>query len=77
MSFCSGMITGIGITGGEVPEVEVNAILIVASTGIILEVEAGLEAEAVVQVQVIAENGVEEDMTMRDADEVGLMKGTL
>lgn len=75
-----GMITRIGITGGAAPVevgVEVSVNLIVAGTGIILlEVEAGPGAEAVVQVLVIAENVVEENMMMmmRGVDEVGLME---
>lgn len=74
-----GMITRIGITGGAVPVevgVEVSVNLIVPGTRIILlEVEAGPGAKAVVQVLVIAENVVEENMMMmRGVDEVDLME---
>lgn len=79
----TGVITGIGIAGGEVTvevELEASVIIHVTGTGIAdieagVGLEAGAEAEAVVKVLVIVENVEEVNMMMRDLEKADLMEG--
>lgn len=72
----TGVITGIGIPGGEATaKVGVEVTVNITVTGIEIEVGAGLGTGAVVEVLDIAENVEEANMMMTGADGVGHMEG--